>query len=121
MIANVVSTYAECGASYVSFANDNGQTHYVILSRSDEADAQDHALGLNGLYIEVNEQSNGSYDCLMSVSLDPKGATLAVANIAGTDEQNLLRIDIPPQVSGRAVALDGLRQICRAAGVPVRE
>ena len=120
MIANMVSTYAECGVSYVSFANDNGQTSYVILSRSDEADAQDHALGLKGRYIKVNELLNGGHDCLMSVTLDPKGATLAVANIAGTDEQNRLRIDIPPPVSGRAVALDGLRQICRTADAPFK-
>ena len=120
MITNVVPTYAECAASYVIFANDNGQTSYVIHSRSDGADAQDHALGLKRRYIKVNEQPNGGHDCLMSASLSQKDATLAVADIVGTDEQNRLRIDIQPQISGRAVTLDGLRQICRAADAPFK-
>jgi hypothetical protein len=119
MIANVASFYTENGMTCVSFAKDNEQSDYIILSYTANADHQDQALGLDGLHIEVNEQSNGGYNCVNTICIDPDRVTLTVSNILGTDARQQLRIDIPPHVKGRAAVLDVLREICIGANVTV--
>ncbi|WP_411890100.1 hypothetical protein [Yoonia sp. SDW83-1] len=119
MIANILSAFEEDGATYVGFATDSAGAEYVTLSLADGSDPQDKALGLGGLHIEVNDQSNSGYDLVRWIKIEPSAVTLTVDKTVCSDAIDALRIEIPPQAPDRVKVLAALREICRAAAVPV--
>src|SRR5689334_7746324 len=65
----------------VGFADDRdgAQRDALHFQRSHEFDAQDVALGMNSVYVERNDQSQGGYGGVERVELRPDGLRVVVA------------------------------------------
>ena len=49
---------------------------YVMLQLASEFDAQDHDLGMDGVYFEINDQSHGAYKVIHRIEVAGNSVTL---------------------------------------------
>lgn len=62
LVARIVDVSEEYGAIQLAFGDaEAAPANYILLQRCLEPAAQDIALGLGGVYLEINDQSASSY------------------------------------------------------------
>lgn len=70
-IAKTAHASEEDGCYTVGFADDEfDHIHFVLLQRASEFDAQDIELGMDGEYIEIDDQANSAYKLVESAIFD---------------------------------------------------
>lgn len=77
-VATHASAVAEGGYQQLAFAEDEGDAgRYVIVQLADAFDAQDHALGMAGIYLEIDDPACAGYGKISGFGLE--GRLLVVA------------------------------------------
>ena len=105
----------------VGFADQEFDTQvYLMLQRAYEFDEQDHALGMDTVYIERDDQSQSTYGGIERVTLTPRALSLTLstetANALGSETD--LCIAITPNATELRALHAGLHQLC-AERVPL--
>jgi len=116
-----VVTYEDDGEIVtIGFAeNAKNPNNYLIIEYSYEYDDQERSLGLDKLYLELNDQSRSTYGGLQHVSLNPKKLVFSF------DPDALGKLKIEGQLSIELMdslsqdQLDKIREVLVKEGVKV--
>ncbi len=91
--STVVSKDDDC--LMVAFGEpEDGSDDYIILQLAPEFDAQDRALGMDGLYFELNDQSHSGYKIITRIEVTGSAVILefSASKIGLPEDHSPLRI-----------------------------
>jgi len=93
---------------------EDGTQAYVTLQREHEPGEQEIALGLDGVYIERDDQVQAIYDGVEAIRLTPSLVCFTLsptgAHALGTETE--LHVGITPTDNELEMLRDGLRRMC---------